>query len=173
MREKRCQVCSQMFPYTSEFFAPYTYKYKGEQIDSLRGICIDCRRKEKDAINANATNRYHNDPEYKQTQLARQKQKRQDPKQRLQFNIAANNSGRFPEGESFTLDEFLELYYSIGEKCGYCEKVVPLVKIEIDHIKPVSRGGRNVISNISPSCVNCNRTKGDKIWEPFFKIKSS
>lgn len=46
--------------------------------------------------------------------------------------------------------------------CTYCDrsfgaKVVP----EIDHIRPLSKGGLHEWSNLAPSCRDCNRAKSD------------
>lgn len=43
--------------------------------------------------------------------------------------------------------------------CQYCGKSAPDVVLEIDHIKPVSKGGDNDILNLVTSCVDCNRGK--------------
>lgn len=45
--------------------------------------------------------------------------------------------------------------------CQYCGKTAPDVKLEIDHIKPVSKGGDNNILNLITSCYDCNRGKRD------------
>ncbi len=52
-----------------------------------------------------------------------------------------------------------------GRACVYCgKKDVPL---EIEHIVPKSRGGSNRISNLTISCVACNRKKGSQPIEQF------
>ncbi len=33
---------------------------------------------------------------------------------------------------------------------------------DVDHIKPISRGGSNDIFNLMPCCIECNRKKGNK-----------
>lgn len=38
------------------------------------------------------------------------------------------------------------------------------VLFQVDHIKPMSRGGRTVPENLQILCRDCNRKKGDK-WE--------
>jgi hypothetical protein len=49
--------------------------------------------------------------------------------------------------------------------CGYCAKTG--VELEIDHIKPVSKGGTNDLSNLITACKKCNRDKSDsEDWKP-------
>ena len=43
--------------------------------------------------------------------------------------------------------------------CQYCGKSAPDVVLEVDHIKPVSKGGNNDILNLVTSCFECNRGK--------------
>lgn len=45
--------------------------------------------------------------------------------------------------------------------CQYCGKSAPDVVLEIDHIKPVSKGGANDIMNLITSCKDCNRGKSN------------
>jgi len=48
-----------------------------------------------------------------------------------------------------------------SRKCRYCGAYAT----EIDHVCPLSRGGRNAITNLVSACVACNRKKGDKTPE--------
>lgn len=50
-----------------------------------------------------------------------------------------------------------ELHGSDCLKCGSSEK------IQLDHIKPVFKGGKNEIDNLQPLCKSCNVSKGTKI----------
>lgn len=45
--------------------------------------------------------------------------------------------------------------------CQYCGDSAPKVVLEIDHIKPVSKGGNNGYLNLITSCFDCNRGKRD------------
>lgn len=46
--------------------------------------------------------------------------------------------------------------------CQYCGRKSPDVVLEVDHIKPVSKGGENSILNYVTSCFDCNRGKSNK-----------
>ena len=46
--------------------------------------------------------------------------------------------------------------------CQYCGRSAPDVELEIDHLKPVSRGGSNEFDNLITSCKDCNRAKRDQ-----------
>ena len=43
--------------------------------------------------------------------------------------------------------------------CQYCGKQPPETILEIDHIKPVAKGGDNSLLNLVTACVDCNRGK--------------
>ncbi len=45
--------------------------------------------------------------------------------------------------------------------CVYCGRKAPDVILEVDHIKPVAKGGDNSIANLVTSCIDCNRGKRD------------
>lgn len=45
--------------------------------------------------------------------------------------------------------------------CQYCGRMAPDVVLEVDHIKPVAKGGTNDIMNLVTSCYECNRGKRD------------
>lgn len=45
-----------------------------------------------------------------------------------------------------------------GGQCCYCEAPAE----HLDHVNPISRGGRDVPSNVVPACAPCNYAKGAK-----------
>jgi CO dehydrogenase/acetyl-CoA synthase alpha subunit len=45
--------------------------------------------------------------------------------------------------------------------CQYCGKSAPDVILEVDHINPVSNGGKDEIMNLITSCFDCNRGKSN------------
>jgi len=47
--------------------------------------------------------------------------------------------------------------------CAYCASVFKAEQLTRDHIHPVSRGGRNIWSNVCACCKVCNAKKGAKL----------
>lgn len=66
----------------------------------------------------------------------------------------------------FTKEDIKDLYASQGGRCYYCS-----VEIEegyhIEHMTPLSRGGRNDVSNVCLACAPCNLKKQTKTVEEF------
>ena len=51
----------------------------------------------------------------------------------------------------------VRLANSLCVTCGSCERIT------LDHIIPISRGGRHSIGNLQPLCQSCNSSKQDKL----------
>lgn len=68
--------------------------------------------------------------------------------------------------------EWQEIKQSQGFKCVHCGKNL---KLTIDHIIPVSKGGLHTKSNIQGLCKPCNSSKNNKIeslaFEMFLRLK--
>ena len=57
------------------------------------------------------------------------------------------------------------LLEKFNRTCVYCgAKDTPL---EVEHIKPKSRGGTNMVSNLTISCIPCNQAKSNRYVEEF------
>ena len=52
------------------------------------------------------------------------------------------------------------------QKCGNSQFKEPNLLLEVDHIIPISRGGKTEPSNLQTLCWKCNRSKSDKIEIP-------
>ncbi len=44
-------------------------------------------------------------------------------------------------------------------RCHYCGKTFPAKALTMDHIVPLSRGGKSTKGNLVPSCKTCNTQK--------------
>jgi len=70
----------------------------------------------------------------------------------------------------FDDDEKLKIYEKTDGCCHLCHKKIAKKNYgvigargawEIDHSRPVSKGGSNHMNNYQPACIPCNRTKGN------------
>jgi 5-methylcytosine-specific restriction endonuclease McrA len=60
--------------------------------------------------------------------------------------------------------------------CHYCNKEVGRANLTMDHIVPLSRGGKSKKGNIVPSCKECNNRKKYLLpieWEEYLHSLSS
>lgn len=53
-----------------------------------------------------------------------------------------------------------EVFKRDSFKCQYCGHSAPDALLQVDHINPVKRGGKNDIINLITSCAKCNMGKG-------------
>ena len=64
--------------------------------------------------------------------------------------------------EPISLKTRIEVFKRDSFTCQYCGRHAPDVVLELDHIKPVAKGGTNDIMNLITSCFECNRGKGKR-----------
>ncbi|MBK5247338.1 MAG: HNH endonuclease [Peptostreptococcaceae bacterium] len=57
--------------------------------------------------------------------------------------------------------------------CQYCGKKAPDVILEVDHIKPVAKGGDNSIENLVSACYDCNHGKSDRVLSDLSEVEKS
>jgi 5-methylcytosine-specific restriction endonuclease McrA len=67
-------------------------------------------------------------------------------------------------GGTFTLGEWETIKRQYGSRCPMCGKVEPEIKLTIDHVIPLAKGGAHCAENIQPLCLRCNTTKQTTIY---------
>lgn len=76
-----------------------------------------------------------------------------------------------------------------GNRCQYCGRKARLSDLNLDHVIPVSRGGRTSWENVVCCCIQCNSHKGNRLpheigmrlvrkprkprWYPFLQLVTS
>ncbi|TQL56536.1 HNH endonuclease [Rarobacter faecitabidus] len=81
--------------------------------------------------------------------------RRAELRQKRRKNLIA---GAAPAG--VTERDWNRLVRRYDSKCAYCGETKPLT---VDHVVPISRGGRHSIGNVLPACLPCNTSKRDRL----------
>lgn len=61
---------------------------------------------------------------------------------------------------TLTREQWAAILAAFKHKCAYCG--AKGVKLQQDHVTPVSKGGGYTVENIVPACKSCNSKKRDK-----------
>jgi 5-methylcytosine-specific restriction endonuclease McrA len=58
-------------------------------------------------------------------------------------------------------------------KCYYCQQLVSFKELTMDHLVPLTRGGRSTRANLVPCCKECNTQKKNMLpleWEEYLEL---
>lgn len=89
---------------------------------------------------------------------SRRKWRKANPEREI-AQVHKRNARIAGNGGSFTAGEWELLKERYGYRCPACGKSEPEIKLTVDHIVPISKGGVNSIVNIQPLCLKCNSRK--------------
>lgn len=70
--------------------------------------------------------------------------------------------------ERLTLTQWLEIFADAHGHCHYCDKEA---RLTMDHVIPLSRGGKDSKDNVVAACLHCNTSKGNKTLEEWNKAR--
>jgi 5-methylcytosine-specific restriction endonuclease McrA len=73
-----------------------------------------------------------------------------------------------PLDEMLTSTEWLAILAEANGHCAYCGKEA---KLTLDHVIPLSKGGKHNANNVVPACAHCNGSKGNKTLEEWWAKK--
>lgn len=89
---------------------------------------------------------------------ARKKRWRSENPDKHVAHEQARRARKAASGGSYTAQEWRDLCARYGECCLRCGSRP--ASLTVDHVTPLSAGGRNDISNLQPLCGPCNSAKG-------------
>jgi 5-methylcytosine-specific restriction endonuclease McrA len=75
---------------------------------------------------------------------------------------SANYRARLASAEgTVTAQDWIDILERHRHRCYYCKKKT--IRMTLDHVIPLSKGGRNSPENVVPACQSCNCAKRDKM----------
>jgi 5-methylcytosine-specific restriction endonuclease McrA len=110
----------------------------------------------KDRYNAQRR-RHRADPEIRLRLLAYDKQWRTEHPEQYRAQLQRKSKAR--------LTLRFRIFARDGFQCRYCGRKPPEVVLQVDHIYPVSKGGRNNPDNYATACSDCNLGKSDALLD--------
>jgi 5-methylcytosine-specific restriction endonuclease McrA len=126
-------------------------RYKTVASAAYRRYQNKYRAKNRKHINAQVRRRARVDPRFRE---------RQNTKARNRYALQIGSNDQHNQ------DDIFRILVRQRRRCVYC--LVDLgEKYEVDHIKPLSRGGSNGKQNLQILCGPCNRSKRDKLPEDY------
>lgn len=153
---RACNKCERYIESTLENFRP-----NKKSRDGLRFDCRECARTDE-------VRRRSEDPTYIERHRESQRLARQRNPERYRVYRDARKAKL--RGAAGFYDEFevVQMYDDQQGLCAYCDS--PLFgTYDIDHMHPLSRGGRNDWTNLAIACQRCNRRKRAKTAAEFME----
>jgi 5-methylcytosine-specific restriction endonuclease McrA len=76
------------------------------------------------------------------------------------LRFLADRRRRAYGASDFTFEDWLVILEVFGHACAYCLRGD--VKLTMDHVTPLSKGGEHTAENIVPACKSCNSKKNNR-----------
>jgi len=167
---KTCNACLQTLP-ASDF---YKHNARNDQLRPKCKICYNLAVKEYTQNNKEKKNAYQRQWRaknkdkvivYNQTfanknpeavKISQRKYGQNNPE--LVRNKSAIRRARKRNNGDFLITK-KELAWLYKQPCFYCGGAAE----HLDHVMPISRGGRHSIGNLVPACAKCNLEKSDRL----------
>lgn len=179
--EKDCSRCRAMKPASD--FTPVTVRGQSRLMSRCKVCCAELakerRQKNPEAVKA-ATARYLAKDSSKPKRAALQKKQYDKDPEKYKAKAAvwaaknpdktrkykALNEQKRRAGGTDHVPAWVvrKLFKMFDMMCAYC-RTTPAA--HIDHIEPLSKGGKHAIENLAPACARCNLTKNARSPEEF------
>lgn len=81
----------------------------------------------------------------------------------IRVKTAHRRARKKKAGGTYTVVQWEALKEHYEYSCLCCGRKEPEIKLTVDHVVPLTKGGENTINNIQPLCFSCNAMKRTKI----------
>lgn len=132
-------------------------KWKQQNPDRKKELDSRWQKENKDRANESKQKWLRNNPGRAKEAARGWRKRNPDKKMAIEENRRARKNNT---GGSYTGPEWKALVESYGGRCLCCGRTD--VRLTVDHIVPISKGGSSDIGNIQCLCVQCNSSKGNK-----------
>ena len=163
--EKRCCLCKQ------EKNILFFYKNKTKS-DGFSNICKECNKtnyknwcadnkERKIELESNWRKHTNNRNQEKRNIYFREYYKNHPERKETKRIYTNNRNSKIKKiGGKISNNEWSALLQKYENRCLCCKRSD--VKLTIDHVVPISKGGTNTIDNVQPLCQSCNSRKNAK-----------
>jgi 5-methylcytosine-specific restriction endonuclease McrA len=136
-----------------------------EKIERLKDQ--EHQKKLRDRRLAREKRRYRENPEAAQARHAQWRQDNPDRHRAIMREAARRHRREHPDRYAarragISRAEWNAIKAKYNHRCLCCGATEPDIRLEPDHVIPISRGGRNIVANIQPLCRSCNARKNAK-----------
>lgn len=172
---KNCEVCHEptaISPYRADSFRTCSHKcfaiLKAGGKLPLEVVCKQCGKREtlfpSRANRLFCSRRCYAD--FMRTGVQpRDKETRRVSRRRSKAKMVLSKLGIIDVGD-LNSDQWKSILVAFAGRCAYCG--LKPQTLTMDHIVPVSKGGRHVAENVVPACTFCNQSKLNKMISPKF-----
>jgi hypothetical protein len=138
---KICGICGEIKPHTQ-------YSKSKREKDGLNYMCSDCVSAKAQAYKLSGKKK-ESDKKYRTSDKG---------KATCSYNYKRRNSRQRDKSVfMITRDQWDTMVASCNGVCPYCNN--PTDNFTLDHLTPISKGGKHVPENIIPCCHSCNASK--------------
>lgn len=159
MQTKRCSKCKEDLP-TIDYHVDRTLSDGRKKYRAECKYCVNKRHKQYNSEDKKDKQRQWKERVAKEGSLP-------------YWNLFASKQNErckriYKSTDKITGKDLKELFEA-NPHCNYCGEHLSPKDFSPDHIVPLSKGGRNIISNIATSCWICNKLKSDVSREELFE----
>lgn len=150
-----------------EWYREYKKSWEKKNIDRIRAS----RLSRKELANQRRRQHYLENPDsaiartraYRQVHPEYNREYAQAHPEIIRLKTAHRRARKKKAEGSYTVEEWELLKVQYKYSCLCCGRKEPEIKLTIDHIVPLTKGGDNTIDNLQPLCYSCNSAKRSKV----------